>query len=55
MDTLNGAYQPMTSTLSGGLDVVFDVPWTEASDTERTDPVEFWLRVMPTASQEDPD
>ena len=48
-------WQPLTSNLSGGGTVIFDVPWTEASDTEETHPVEFWLRVMPTATQEDPD
>ena len=57
MDTLepDGSYQPMTTNLSGGGTVVFDVPWTENSDTEETHPVEFWLKVMPTASETDPD
>ena len=48
-------WQPLTSNLSGGGTVIFDVPWTEASDTEEQHPVEWWLELMPTATQEAPD
>lgn len=49
------AYIPITSTLTGGAVVTFNVPDTEATDTPVTNPVEFWLKVMPTASETDPD
>ena len=39
----------------GGGTVYFGTPWTEKTDTARTDPIEFWLQVMYTADETDPD
>jgi hypothetical protein len=57
MDTLEpgGSYVGITSTLASTVEVEFDVPWSEQSDTETVNPVEFWLELMPSASETDPD
>lgn len=49
-------YIAITSTLSGGGGTVtFNVPDVTRTDTDETNPVEFWLKVMPTATETDPD
>lgn len=49
------SYETVTSNLVGGGTVEFDVPWTEHADTPETNPVQFWLEIMPTAQETDPD
>ncbi len=50
-----GFWVSTTSNLSGGGTVVFDTPDTSQSDAPPTDPITFWLRVLPTASETAPD
>lgn len=44
-----------TCTLNSGAVVHFDVPDTTQEDTSESNPVRFWLEVMPTANETDPD
>ena len=44
-----------TSTLASAVEVTFDVPWSEQTDTARSDPIEIFLEVMYTATEVDPD
>jgi hypothetical protein len=55
MAELGDSYVGITSTLASAVEVEFDVPWSEQSDTETVNPVEFWLELMPSASETDPD
>jgi hypothetical protein len=48
-------YVTISSDLSGGGTVRLDIPDTSQSDTAPTDPVAWWLKVFPTASETDPD
>lgn len=48
-------YSPITSNLVGGGTVEFDVPNTSKLDTPEDNPIEKFLKVMPTASETDPD
>jgi len=45
----------LTSNLSGGGTVTFDVPDTSRTDVPQPNPIDFWLKVMPTATEEAPD
>jgi hypothetical protein len=55
MAELGDPYVGITSTLASAVEVEFDVPWSEQADTETVNPVEFWLELMPTATEVDPD
>ena len=35
--------------------IEFDIPWSEQTDTETVNPVEYWLKVMPNATETAPD
>jgi hypothetical protein len=48
-------YIGTTCTLASAVEVEFDVPHSEADDSETVNPIEYWLTVMPTASETDPD
>jgi cytochrome c biogenesis protein ResB len=48
-------YVSITSNLTGGGTVEFDIPNSEDTDTPEQHPVSFWLNLMPTASETDPD
>lgn len=45
----------VTATLTGGAVVTFEVTDTTTTDTPEQNPVEFFLRVLPSAAEEAPD
>ena len=51
----NEDHMALTSNLSGGGTVAFDVTNPYIDDTPEENPIEFWLDVMPTAAETDPD
>ena len=57
MDTLEPeqTHYEATCNLAGGPTVTFNAPWPEQSDTPEEHPVRFWLDLMPTADETDPD
>lgn len=48
-------YVSVTCDLTGGATVEFDIPDTSLNDTPEDNPVQFWLDVIPTATETDPD
>ena len=54
-DPAGETLQLATANLSGGGTVTFDIPDTTTNDSAVSSPVEFWLRVFPTATETAPD
>lgn len=48
-------FSPITSNLVGGGTVEFDVPNTSKLDTPEDNPIEKFLKAMPTANETAPD